>query len=40
MPGTILGYVEVVSSKIDKILAPGELIFHQGTDKNENGRAQ
>lgn len=33
MPGTILGSVEVVSSKIDKIPAPGELIFHQGTDK-------
>lgn len=33
MPGTILGSVEVVSSKTDKIPAPGELIFHQETDK-------
>lgn len=35
MPGTILGCVEVASSKIDKIPAPVEPISYQGTDKNK-----
>ena len=40
MPGTTLGYWELVASKVDKIPAPIELIFHQGIDKNKQTNAQ
>lgn len=35
MPATILGYWDVGASKIDKIPAPVEHIFHQGADRNK-----